>query len=458
MLTAVLLGGRRYSSTAVAVVLWTFGYLVLAQWAMVHISYDIWGALFIAPVLGVISLAVMTRTARREGDPKLVRIMQWAVIYKAAMTLARYFMIEVVYRGAADASQYHAVGGRLAESYRQFDFIQPDTGRLIGTNFIEILTGVIYALTGKTRLGGFFIFSWFSLMGLFLLYRAFCIAVPEGQHRRYALLVLFMPTLAFWPSSIGKDAWMLLWIGVAAYGAAYLLRGRPRGGLFLVAGLAGTAMVRPHITLMLFVGLVAAYLIRRPERRTALGPVSKALGLALLLLGGAVVAHSVQSFFNVDGLDSGSVQTVLEHTQEQSTKGGSQYDPVNVGSGAGLVLAPVTVLFRPFPFEAHSLESLIASAEGSLLLLLLVLNHRRVRAAVRAAPRAPYLVLAGLYAAMFVFAFSSVGNFGILARQRAQVLPFVFAFIAVPAAVARRAVGPQPSPVGAGREVVRTST
>lgn len=443
MLTAVLARGSRYPASAQFALVVGLGYLVLLVWAMVNTSYDIWGALLIAPVLGVASVAVMTRASLAAGDQRLTRLLQWAVVYKGAMTLVRYFVVEVVYGGAADASQYHAVGGRLADAYRQFDFIRPDEGRIIGTTFLEMLTGAVYAITGQTRLGGFFVFSWFSLMGFFLLYRAFCIAVPTGDQRRYAILALFMPSLAFWPSSIGKDAWMVLCIGLAAYGVAVLLSGRPWGAAVMGLGLAGTSAVRPHITLMLFVGLVAAYLVRRPTKRTVLGPVTRGLAVVLLLAGGAVVARSVESFFKVDDLTPAAVEQVLSRTEDRSTKGEASYDPVDISSGVGLVLAPVTVLFRPFPNEAHNLEALLASAEGTIVFGLVLLNLRRLAAAARLARGTPYLVMAAFYVSMFVFAFSSMGNFGILARQRVQVLPFLFVFLALPAVVRRAEPGPR---------------
>jgi hypothetical protein len=46
----------------------------------------------------------------------------------------------------------------------------------------------------------------------------------------------------------------------------------------------------------------------------------------------------------------------------------------------------------------------------------------------------PYVAFAVSYTAMFVFAFSSVGNFGIMTRQRTQVLPLVLVLLAIPAA------------------------
>ena len=50
------------------------------------------------------------------------------------------------------------------------------------------------------------------------------------------------------------------------------------------------------------------------------------------------------------------------------------------------------------------------------------------------AVRTPYVAFALAYTAMFVLAFSAIGNFGLLTRQRTQVLPFVLVLLAVPAA------------------------
>jgi len=61
-----------------------------------------------------------------------------------------------------------------------------------------------------------------------------------------------------------------------------------------------------------------------------------------------------------------------------------------------------------------------------------------------------------VYSLLFVFAFSSIANFGILARERTQVLPFFLVLLAVPAA--RRAseqAQPNDRKVDAGRQLAR---
>jgi hypothetical protein len=45
--------------------------------------------------------------------------------------------------------------------------------------------------------------------------------------------------------------------------------------------------------------------------------------------------------------------------------------------------------------------------------------------------------MAIVYILMFIFALGSTGNFGILSRQRSQVMPFVFVLLSVPAVVSK---------------------
>src|SRR5207248_9478851 len=131
-------------------------------------------------------------------------------------------------------------------------------GGFVGTGFLNLLTGIVYVVMGPTKLGGFLLFSWLGFWGLYLCYRAFRIGCPEGNARRYAVLVFFLPSLLFWPSGIGKDAWMIFAVGLSAYGAARVLT-RARGGfLLLCLGLAASGVGRPHVAALMVGGLALA--------------------------------------------------------------------------------------------------------------------------------------------------------------------------------------------------------
>lgn len=105
----------------------------------------------------------------------------------------------------------------------------------------------------------------------------------------------------------------------------------------------------------------------------------------------------------------------------------------------------MSVLFRPFLWEANNVPAMITAVEGSLLLLLVAGSLPRLLRLPASIFRMPYVAYCVSFVVMFVIAFSSVGNFGLLARQRTQVFPFLLVLLAIPVGehVRRR----QPTPV-----------
>jgi hypothetical protein len=408
-------------------------YLAFLAREMATQSYTVWGGLVIAPVLIAISLPILFRVAHKTDDAGMAGLFVAALLLKFIGALVRYYVVLDVY-GGNDSIGYHQWGVHLAPIFRSGD-LTVDIGRAaIGTGFIEILTGWVYVFTGPTIIGGYLVYSWLGFWGLFLFYRAFRIAVPNGNFRRYALLVFFMPSMLFWSSSIGKEAWMTFALGVTAYGAARLLTHK-RWGLPVVGlGLLGTVMVRPHVALVVFLALGAAYIVRPAKRASLTNPVAKVGGLVVLAVVGLIVLSQVQDFFGVQKVDSTAVEHVFDRTRQQSSQGGSEFEALEPGSPAGYGLAVVSVLFRPWPVEAHNPQALAASLEGVVLLVLCLLSFRRLAAIPRAMIRTPYVALAVVFSLAFIYAFASIGNFGIIVRQRVQLYPFVFVLLAIPAA------------------------
>jgi hypothetical protein len=161
--------------------------------------------------------------------------------------------------------------------------------------------------------------------------------------------------------------------------------------------------------------------------------------VTLVILG--TMAAGAMFFLGKAGeiLDTPNVYTFQGATQaitavgERSADGDSQFAaPSILASPAKTPLAIVTVLFRPFIYEAHNLPAAMAAAEGSLLMLFSVLGIRRLLRSVRTVRRQPYVGAALVFTAVFIVAFSSLGNFGLLARQRIQVYPFYLVPLAIP--------------------------
>ncbi len=182
-------------------------------------SYDIWGGPVIAPVLVAVSLPVLAREAKREGNRGLFWFLLAALLIHLGLGWFGRVVAYDIYHGAADVGQYHQNGVDLAEQFRHGVFAINLPGGFGGTNWPGVVAGSLYAITGPTTLGGFLFFGWLGFWGCFFFYRAFKLAVPEGRARTYRWLLYFLPSLAFWTSYMGKDAWMVFAMGIAALGS-----------------------------------------------------------------------------------------------------------------------------------------------------------------------------------------------------------------------------------------------
>lgn len=381
----------------------------------------------VGAILIVIGL-VIVRVVSRFEEPWIQRLIICAFLLKFVGALVRYDVAFGLYGGSADAVTYHNAGTLVAAALHSGDPL-PLPGSLVGSNFVRLVTGLAYSITSPTMIGGFILFSWIGFWGLLLFYRAFRLSIPAGNHRRYAVLVFLLPSLLFWPSSIGKDALMTLGLGLCAYGAANFLAGRIRRILPLIAGLGLTVMIRPHVTLTVVVALSAALVLA--GRPSVPGGVARGrlMPLALSLLAMGLVLGQAQRFLGADEVSVAAANAELLAANRQSEQGGSSYDAVSPRSVAQIPIAIVTVLFRPLAFEAHNPQALVASLEGTFLLYLVIVHRGSLRRAQREACRHPYVAMAICYTILFCVAFANLGNFGIIARQRVQVLPFALVLL-----------------------------
>jgi hypothetical protein len=401
---------------------------------MAGTDYDTWGAMFVAPVLIVVSLPVLARQARREGDRWLFILLVVALMVKLGGAIARHYVAFDVYQGAADANSYDRIGTELAANFRAGNW-STDLPNLSGTHFIEFITGIIYTVMGPTLLGGFLFFSWLGFWGLFLFYRAFVIAVPEGRRRTYARLLFFLPSLVFWPSSIGKESWMMFSLGITAFGAAHIMTSRTFKGLGIAAlGLWLAALPRPHVAGLMALGIAIGYLFRKPrENLRELAPVVKGLAMAVLGVVALIFLVKASAFLKDSGIDTDKgVTSALRDVSYTTTSGESSFVPSVLESPFRAPVAVLTVLFRPFVFEAHNMQALAAALEGTFLLGLCLVRFRWGLAALRSVRRQPYVAFAAGYAGLFVLAFSSFANFGLLARERVQLFPLFVLLLSIP--------------------------
>lgn len=381
--------------------------------------------LLLAPIFVVALAPWLVRVARAQTAFKLLPIMVLGLLLRYIGT---YFRLE----NAADALYYHQYGTLIAPSLRALHFGVDVKGEVPGTGSVRYISGLVTVFTGNSIMAEFLVFTTAGFIGIVFFYKAFVKALPEADHRRYALLLFLWPSMLYWPSSVGKEAIMTLGAGIASYGAARVFHREYIGIPLIIGGVWLTFMIRPHIglTLVLAMGLAFVFARGKGKGDSASVTAGKLFAAIVLIVVGGVLMGRTASFLGVDSLNASGVESALQSTTDTTSQGGSEFTPMKADNPIKFPATIVTVLLRPFPYEAHSIESLGTSIEGLVLLALIAASWRRLKHLPRALLNEPYIMYALASTLMFCFIFSYVANFGLLARQRTQIFPMLFVLLA----------------------------
>jgi hypothetical protein len=161
--------------------------------------------------------------------------------------------------------------------------------------------------------------------------------------------------------------------------------------------------------------------------------VVKGAGFAVLMVGAVFLTHYTQGYLMTRGIDTGSGFTQsLEKASRGGAFGGSAFVPAIVRTPLDYPKAAITVLFRPFIFEAHSLLEVLVAIEVGFLILFTLIRIPWIVAALKSIRRQPYVLFCLAYTALFVYAFSAFANFGLLVRERVQLTPLFLVLLCVP--------------------------
>lgn len=381
-------------------------------------------------------IALGVRVSRLSDDLK--RLIAIGLALRVVGALLRYEVLFRFYGGIGDAVGYFHTGVRYSSAlYRLDPSIFASTewwgNQWWGTQFVRWVSGFVIALIGPTMRGEFLFFSLLSFCGLLLFGVAFANAYPHLRQERYLRWLWLLPSLWFWPSSVGKDALVLLSLGLVS--AGYVGRGgRPRW-LLLLAGLALSTAIRPHVSAAIVIVLAAAQWLSAGHKLT-FGRVVQAVALLVLALVG------VQQSLGQLGLAGADLEGIHEFAQFRSGLTQTGGSTVSTGSGIlGVPMAVINVLFRPFILEAHNLPALLTAFELTFFWLFVLRRRHRVAFALRWWRWDRFLRFALLMSAFYTLMLGLVvGNLGIIARQRVVILPLLLLLLeALPFEGVRRA-------------------
>ncbi|MDX4059286.1 hypothetical protein Q6A89_02025 [Aliarcobacter skirrowii] len=285
----------------------------------------------------------------------------------------------------------------------------------LGTDCVEFLTWVLYKVFSFSYTNMSLLYSFFGYIGLLAFYASLRQIVLHKPmvYKRLAFLVVILPGVSFWSVAIGKDSIAFMSIGLALWS---VLNFKKRFWLMMFA-IGVMFLIRPHVGGIMIGSLLLLYLFDKNRR------VSTKLFLGTVF----VFITLFSSIFVLDKLrlDISSIDSIVSYIEKRQS--------YNQDGGGGIDISTMTLpeqlftyIFRPLPYEAHSLFALAASIENLFLLGLFLFFIKR------------YFThrINPMYNKNLIFVYSFViitsitlamttANLGIAVRQKWMFMPFL---------------------------------
>lgn len=412
---------------------------------------DIAQSLLVTVVCGALFSLFVSKWPEEE---KRVGMYCWGAHVASALVIVAIYVFHYTY---GDLITYFVQGRRVA-AYVEYDLPRhlPEVFKLLlqqehgmpaaihgdGTSTGSMVAvGALISLFTTSLWAGSIIVSSLSALGQALLWLGVRELVPSDRRTAAMWSCFLAPSAVFWSSSLLKEAFALLGVGMIVRGAA-AVRGGSIVYLALVAlGALCIGLFKPYVLFPLIAALgVYGYWSKAASKGgVRLSPVALLSG-ALITLGLVVALGKIFPMYAVD-----VVAESIEHQRDASltVQGGSDFraegeveSTSSSRGGLGLLadipFTVLTALFRPLVIESRNWMMLINSLETTMLLLVFVTSVRRMGAMtlVRWVWRSPDLIASVVFVILFSAAVGmATTNLGTLSRYRLPMMPFYFYFL-----------------------------
>ncbi len=292
----------------------------------------------------------------------------------------------------------------------------------VGTDGINFIVHLLVQYLNLSEVATFLVFNIFGVIGLLYFSSSMSIASMTKKDfiRKLSLIIVFLPSVSFWSSAIGKDSISFLAVSLALWAALYLRR-----RLFtMFAAIAIMLFVRPHMAAIMILAFTAALLIE--------GKISKFSKIFVSLLALGVSAIMIPFALNYAGLtDGANISELNEYIEERQG--------YNMEGGGGIDIGAMSLpeqmfayVFRPSLLEVNSIFSLAAAFDNLILLALFFAGgYRILRGKYRSSGESLVFIWSYTMLAWIVLSMTTA-NMGIALRQKWMFVPFlVFLLISV---------------------------
>ncbi|HEY9572124.1 MAG TPA: hypothetical protein VIR76_03300 [Pusillimonas sp.] len=373
-----------------------------------------------AVLVNVLGLLLALKASRMLG----VRKGRATLLYAWHSLFCLVYAIYAIQNGA-DALVYYLKA-------QQGEFMAP-----FGTGAVVNIATLFVTGLNLSFLGACLLFNIFGAIGLIAFDACLQAATANKARllRRFATLIVLLPSISFWSSALGKDALAFMAAALTLYAALNI----SRRVVLLAVSIFIMALVRPHIAGIMVIALAGSLVL---QRRLPLGQ-RVFLGGAALAATAAIVPFALTYAGLGEASGTDDILNYVEQRQSVNTQGSSSVDIASMS----LPVQLFSYLFRPLPYEAGSIFGLAASMDNVILIFLALVSgiqifkHRRKKLAGNRAFMWFYCLLTWVVLAI------TTANLGIAVRQKWMFAPIlIYLFISMLGKSRQPLVRRQPNP------------
>lgn len=277
-----------------------------------------------------------------------------------------------------------------------------------GTRFTETVAFVITKTLDSNYLNTTLVSNIFGSIGILILY--LCLEKYIFILGRRWLLILFIPSMSFWSSGLGKDSISFMATCIFLYAITSYKKVR----ISVLFAVLAMFMVRPHIALCMVLSFIIYFIAR-----SKIHIIVKFISLPMILGASIFLLQFVQQYVGITEVSIENLDSYVDKRQNSNLDGGSSLDI----SSMSYPMQMFTYIFRPLPFEAHSAVALISGIENTFLLILFIYIVIKSKFNFESFIRGKNLWLSAYVFLTCTILAITTANLGIAARQKWMFMP-----------------------------------
>ena len=418
------------------------------------------GDLLLTPLFILLLYFIFKWFRNKYDDPILKRYHRQAFWVKMISSI--FFIIFYGFITGGDSmSLYHTEGRNLyrlilsdiqnieylLKSGSQFNFHlvkNPYNAGYFGgeANFMLIRIDTIFSFLTFGRYAPInLIFAAIGFSGLWKLFLFFYNQYPK-LHRKFAICILFFPTVVFWSSGLLKDTLCIAalgWITHSLYEIMYYRRSILKNLTILAFFTYLLVIIKVYI-IIAYLPFLILFIIFKNIQGVKNNFLKWMIAPALIFMSIFIFSKAMSSFDNelgayaieevtssISTLNAGLSQKTGQADAASNFNLGTEFEPSFFGL---LKIAPYAIgatFFRPFIWEASKITQMLAAVESLILMFftLFILLKTGPFQFIRTILTDPLIMYCFLFAIVFgLFVGASTVNFGTLVRYKIPSLPF----------------------------------